>query len=30
MEGGVSGSLLKDAPAPELAAAIRRAVAGTS
>jgi len=28
MEGGVAGFLLKDAPAPELAAAIRRAVAG--
>ena len=28
MEGGASGFLLKDAPATELAAAIRRAVAG--
>jgi two-component system, NarL family, response regulator DesR len=28
MEGGAAGFLLKDAPAPELAAAIRRAVAG--
>ena len=28
MEGGVAGFLLKDAPAPELAAAIRRAIAG--
>jgi two-component system, NarL family, response regulator DesR len=28
MEGGVAGFLLKDAPASELAAAIRRAVAG--
>ena len=28
MEGGAAGFLLKDAPAPELARAIRRAVAG--
>ena len=28
MEGGAAGFLLKDAPASELAAAIRRAVAG--
>jgi two-component system, NarL family, response regulator DesR len=28
MEGGVAGFLLKDSPAPELAGAIRRAIAG--
>ena len=28
MEGGAAGFLLKDAPAPELASAIRRALAG--